>query len=122
MENKPLNVLKHRREFLSIKEHGKSIKVNPWLLVAFHKNSQNQVRCGWTISKKVGSAVVRNRLKRWCREYFRTVEQPDCSVDLNVIFLGRNKDFFKSLDHEDVDQALGRGWKRVCHATAGSKR
>jgi ribonuclease P protein component len=31
------------------------------------------VRLGITVSRQVGGAVVRNRLKRWIREWFREV-------------------------------------------------
>jgi ribonuclease P protein component len=32
---------------------------------------QEVVRLGLTVSRQVGGAVVRNRLKRWIREWFR---------------------------------------------------
>jgi ribonuclease P protein component len=37
--------------------------------------SARDVRLGITVSRKVGSAVVRNRVKRWVRESYRKMAQ-----------------------------------------------
>lgn len=37
----------------------------------FRPNATEQARLGTTVSRKVGNAVVRNRLKRWVRECYR---------------------------------------------------
>jgi len=50
------------------------------------KNQFSRCRLGITVSKKVGKAVTRNRIKRIIREYFRLNRShlPD-RLDINVI-------------------------------------
>lgn len=69
----------------------------------------SETRIGVTVSRKVGGAVQRNRVKRWVREYFRlnrTELQP--SSDIVVIArAGADKLSFK-----DVERELGTVLKR----------
>lgn len=43
----------------------------PLLALHFLKNDLGRPRLGTAVTRKVGGAVVRNRLKRWTRECFR---------------------------------------------------
>ena len=56
-----------------------------------------------TISSKVGNAVVRNRVKRWTREYVRR-HRPDWPAGELVII---GKPSVAKVDHEVVDADLG---------------
>ena len=68
--------LRHRREFLAVQKSGRATHGRHFLVViapqvnneAHHERSG---RLGITVSKKVGKAVVRNRVKRLVREYMR---------------------------------------------------
>jgi ribonuclease P protein component len=41
------------------------------LVVVYRRNELSTVRFGLSVSRKVGTAVVRNRVKRWLREAAR---------------------------------------------------
>jgi len=54
-------------------------------LVVWQQNAVGHPRIGITASKKAGTAVVRNRIKRCVREYFRQHRKTLPDVDFNVI-------------------------------------
>ena len=81
--------------------------MNSWLLVNMEKTNGDQVRCGWTIPKPIGSAVIRNRLRRWGREYLRKwTADTTYSLDMNLIFKRKEPGFYKSVSHKDFDGAM----------------
>lgn len=59
-----------------------------FLSVHFVDNQLGHPRLGLTASRRVGGAVVRNRLKRWAREYYRRWAPREAlgGVDLIVHF------------------------------------
>ena len=60
-----------RKDFLDISRTAEEKVKTKNFLILIKKNRQASARLGVTVSKKVGNAVVRNRLKRYVREYFR---------------------------------------------------
>jgi ribonuclease P protein component len=62
--------LRKRPEFLSLSRWGRKIYA-PHFLIITKPNERGEARLGVTVSSKVGSAVVRNRVKRLLRECFR---------------------------------------------------
>ena len=55
--------LKDRNDFRRIYQRGKSV-ANPLFILYYRPNRQLGYRVGFSVSKKVGKAVVRNRVKR----------------------------------------------------------
>jgi ribonuclease P protein component len=59
-----------RSEFIFLSKYGKKIH-NKYFIAVISRGKTGRIRLGITVTKKVGNAVVRNRLKRLIREYFR---------------------------------------------------
>ena len=64
--------LRRRAEFRAVQGRGRKGHTPHFLLFALD-GEPGETRFGITASRKVGSAVVRNRLKRYLRETFRVV-------------------------------------------------
>ena len=108
---RPVETLKQRADFNNIRVRGRSLSVNSWMLLRTCANSDGRLRIGFTFPRYVGPAVVRNRIRRWCREFFReyqSQEKPDSGLDINVILKKRDKDFYDELSHDEITKALGR--------------
>lgn len=81
--------------------------MNSWLLANVRLTDLGHIRCGWTIPRQVGPAVLRNRFKRWGREFLRKWSAKSAkSLDLNLIFKRRDKGFYSSVSHKDFDGAM----------------
>ena len=115
MANKSLKVLKRRSEFLVLRKSGQKVRPSDWLLMSFSVNKQGEMRCGWTLPRFVGSAVVRNRLKRWSRVYFRTLlnSGDEIPIDINLIFRKVDGEFYRKLNYERFSRILDRGWRQI---------
>ena len=66
--------LTKRPEFLNVSREGRKIHT-PHYIVIRKPNEKGESRLGITVSAKVGKAVVRNRIKRHLREFFRRHRQ-----------------------------------------------
>lgn len=75
----------------------------------FDRTDRSEIRCGMTLPRQTGTAVVRNRLKRWGREYLRRwAKTSRLSLDLNLIFKRRDKGFYATVTHEEFDGAFDK--------------
>lgn len=81
--------LRKRSEFL--RAQGRGVRRAGRYLVVYSfgapaETSAGRTRLGITASRKVGRAVVRNRVKRWVREsYRRLAARPAATADVVVI-------------------------------------
>lgn len=85
-----LHVLKKRADFLACNK-GPYRGVKGFVLQARdRKDGTDDIRVGFTCSKKVGNAVKRNRAKRRLREIARAVLPTEGRVGHDYVLIGRN--------------------------------
>jgi ribonuclease P protein component len=79
------NRLRKRSEFVSLSKTGNKYH-NSHFLAVVEKSRLERTRIGITVTKKVGCAVVRNKVKRLVREYFRKNRHKiHGNLDINII-------------------------------------
>jgi ribonuclease P protein component len=93
-----------RSEFLRLSRSDKALHGRHFI-VSICRARLDRTRLGITVTKKVGNAVVRNRIKRLCREFFRLNKHNITGHwDINIIAKKQaaglsTKDVFLSLKH-----------------------
>ncbi len=81
---KTVRLLK-RSAYLQLSKAGARCHKKDFLCI-FRKGGGNRSRLGITVTRKVGCAARRNRIKRLCREYFRRNRNRLGGIwDLNII-------------------------------------
>jgi ribonuclease P protein component len=118
VENKSPLIIKRNSEFVFLKQNGRRLWPTKWLLLNYRKNDLQELRFGVTVSRKVGSAVVRNKIKRWCREYFRDFLKSGNSleIDINIICKPIDQGFYKGLSYAEFSKALDRGLGQLANS------
>ena len=82
--------LKRRAEFLRVAGKGRKAPAPGLVLQVLVRGDQDPVRLGFTVTKKVGNAVVRNRTRRRLRAAARAalVDMPATGMDM--VLIGRD--------------------------------
>ncbi|STO32230.1 Ribonuclease P protein component [Fusobacterium necrogenes] len=108
-----MNNLKKNREFQIIYNSGRK-SFGYYSLIFFKKNDNNLKKCGFVVSKKIGNAVCRNRLKRLFREYYRQKEKI-LKDEYDIIFVAKKTagEKIKTLKFLDIERDLDKVLKNV---------
>lgn len=83
------NKIRKRRDFSKVYKKGQSV-IAPSVVLCYKKNHTDVFRCGFTVSKKVGKAVERNKVRRRMREISRT-HLDYFQTGMDYIFVARKK-------------------------------
>ncbi len=95
--------LRHNQDFRKVFQKGKSFANQYFVLylIRRHATSRRSSRVGFSVSKKVGNAVVRNRVKRLLREVMRR-SITAIAYEADIVIIARKGS--SVLDYRDVDR------------------
>lgn len=82
-----LTTLKKNREFGLVYSRGRSCSTKLIVLIYILKKSGG-VRAGFSVSKKVGKSVLRNRKRRQLKESF-ALNMEEISKNVDIVFIAR---------------------------------
>ena len=101
--------LRQRADFLAAAT-GARAPVSGFVLQALNRREDGPVRVGFTVSKKVGNAAERNRVRRRLREVVRLAPQAPLRPGYDYVLIGRRTALNLPFDRliEDFGRALGR--------------
>ena len=81
--------LKKNSDFRRLYSKGKSA-VTPYMVVYCRRSREAHNRTGYTVSTKLGHAVVRNRVRRRLREIYR-LNAPALKTGYDIIIVARTR-------------------------------
>jgi ribonuclease P protein component len=77
-------MLRSKRDFAALQGASRS-RANPLLIVRFRRNDIGRDRFGISTGKRLGGAVVRNRVRRRIRETLRGMDRTTTGWDVLVV-------------------------------------
>lgn len=97
-----------REDFLRVSRQGKKVHASHFIIL-WTESPVSAIRLGITVSGKVGNAVVRNRLKRLIREFYRQNKSLFYPADFTIIA----RQGADRLSFGEVCRELGRAMHRL---------
>lgn len=97
-----INTLKKNREFGLVYSRGKSC-ASRLLVLIYLPRKFGGVRVGFSVSKKVGKSVVRNKARRRLKEAFKNYE-PNIKKNVHIIFIARIP--LKDAEFRDINRDM----------------
>jgi ribonuclease P protein component len=89
VSDRPAERLKRRAEFLRVAAKGRKAATHGLVLQALHRDDQGPARIGFTVTKKIGNAVVRNRTRRRLKEAARLELASNQITGVDLVLIGR---------------------------------
>ena len=103
-----LVMLSRPRDFATLQETG-AVRSHPLLVVRFPRTHLETTRFGLATGRKLGGAVIRNRLRRRLREALRALA-PSFQPGWDVLIIARPA--LVNATHEDLTEAVARLLRR----------
>ena len=102
--------LRHRADFLAAASGAKA-PTAAFVLQARKRGDSGPVRVGFTVSRKVGTAVERNRVRRRLKEVVRLSAATGLSSGHDYVLIGRRAAL--SLPFEQITEDFKRALRRL---------
>jgi ribonuclease P protein component len=81
--------LRRRAEFLRVAAGGRRAAVHGLVLQALARDDDAPARLGFTVTKKIGNAVERNRVRRRLKEAARLLLREHPLTGIDLVLIGR---------------------------------
>ena len=96
--------IKKRSTFVYVRDYGKFLRTKPFnIQILESKNLNNTIEVGYTATKKLGNAVVRNKAKRRMRELARKIITKHGKINFYYVLIAKTsllRMSFKELEQE----------------------
>jgi ribonuclease P protein component len=95
-------MIRSATDFARLQQEGKS-RAHPLLLVRYRRNDLDCTRYGISTARRIGSAVVRNRVRRQLRALLRQID-PRIGTGWDVLIVARRAAV--GVRHSELETAL----------------
>ena len=107
------SVLKKREDFLQLRKKGKRLYIASGISLNYILKEKGGLCCGWTFAKRFPSAVLRNRLKRWCRSLLRMRKDEKIHAHVHIYFKKRKVEIYKTLRYKNFAFSMDKTWQKL---------
>jgi ribonuclease P protein component len=106
--------LRRRAEFLRVARLGRKVPMPGLVLQALPREDSEPARLGFTVTKKVGNAVIRNRTRRRLKEAARLLLAAEPLAGADLVLVGRDGTRGRRFDvlMDDIRRALAKAGLR----------